>query len=98
MKKLIIISGLIWLMILPLFSKAQNNPVNLKIKESNGQPIAAATITVDKKRTIAADLQGAITIPNAGNSTITISATGFKSKTIKADTLTSETIVLEQDV
>jgi len=97
MKKLIIIA-MVWLMITPLLSHAQNNPVNLQIKESNGQPIPSATILVDKKRTLITDAQGKITISNASNSIITISATGFKSQTIKADTLTQTTIILEQDV
>src|SRR5690242_11022008 len=98
MKKLITIAALLWLMITPLLSHAQNSTVNLQVKESNGQPIPAATISVDKKRTLITDAQGKIAIPNASNSIITISATGFKSQTIKADTLTQTTIILEQDV
>ncbi|MDQ2751907.1 MAG: TonB-dependent receptor, partial [Bacteroidota bacterium] len=98
MKKLLIISGLLWLMMQPFFSIAQNNTVNLKVKESNGQPIPNASILVDKRRTLMADGQGTVIIPNAAKSTIAISATGFKSKTIRADTLTQTTIILEQDV
>jgi hypothetical protein len=98
MKKLTTIAALTWLMLTPFFSHAQNNTINLQVKESNGQPIPGATISVDKKRVMATDAQGMIAIPNAGSSIITISATGFKSKTIKADTLTQTSIVLEQDV
>ena len=84
MKKLTTIAALIWLMLTPFFSHAQNNTINLQVKESNGQPIPGATISVDKKRTLATDVHGKIAIPNAGSSIITISATGFKSKTIKS--------------
>ncbi|MBV9961299.1 MAG: TonB-dependent receptor plug domain-containing protein, partial [Parafilimonas sp.] len=85
-------------MTVPFLSHAQTNTVNLQIKESNGQPIPAATILIDKKRTLIADAQGKIAMPNAGNSIITISATGFKSQTVKADTLTITTIILQPDV
>lgn len=98
MKKLITFATLMWLTITPFLSHAQNTPVNLQVKESNGQPIPSATILVDKKRTLITDAQGKITIPNAGSSVITISATGFKSQTIKADTLIQTTIMLQQDV
>ena len=98
MKQLLIQIIVSSLLVLPLFSVAQNGTVSLKVKESNGQPIANASILVDKKRTLIADAQGSILIPNAANSIITISATGFKTRTIKADTLKQTAIVLQQDV
>ena len=98
MRKLLFKGAMLWALCTPFLSSAQNNAVNLQVKETNGQPIPGVTISVDKKRILVSDGQGAVVIPNAGSSTIVLSATGFKSKTIKADTLTQTTIVLEQDV
>lgn len=98
MKRTFIFISLLMLFLTPLLSTAQNNTVNLKVIEANGQPVPSATIIVDKKRTFITDVNGYIIIPNAGNSIISISSTGYKSKTLRADTLTQSTIVLEQDV
>lgn len=98
MKKSILFISLIVLSLAPLLSSAQNNTVNLQVIESNGQPVPSATISVDNKRTLITDARGNISISNAGNSIIVISSTGFKSKTLKADTLTQSKILLEQDV
>ncbi len=98
MKKLIIITGVVWLIMLPFLAPAQNSTLNLQVRETNGQPIPGATILVNKKRTLVADAQGMVTISNAGNATINISAIGYKSKSIKTDTLTQTTIFLSKDV
>src|SRR5690348_12263234 len=98
MKKLITIMGAVWLVMMPFLSSAQNNTFNLQVKETNGQPIPGATILVNNKRTLVADAQGMIAISNAGNSNITISAIGYKSKTIRTDTLTQTNIFLDKDV
>ncbi|HVZ98205.1 MAG TPA: TonB-dependent receptor plug domain-containing protein, partial [Chitinophagaceae bacterium] len=98
MKKLIIITGIAWLTTLPFLSRAQNGTLNLQIKETNGQPIPGATVLINKKRTLVADAQGMISVSDAHNASITISAIGFKSKTIKTDTLTQTSILLDKDV
>jgi len=90
--------GAVWLVMMPFLSSAQNNTFNLQVKETNGQPIPGATILVNNKRTLVADAQGMIAISNAGNSNITISAIGYKSKTIRTDTLTQTNIFLDKDV
>src|SRR5581483_10213046 len=48
MKKLITLCPLLCMIIISVHSLAQNNTVNLQVKESNGQPIPAATILIDK--------------------------------------------------
>ncbi|MGN6211330.1 SusC/RagA family TonB-linked outer membrane protein [Parafilimonas sp.] len=98
MKKRLSINVMLCVLFFPLLLSAQDNAVSLKVQESNGQPIAGVTISIDKKRTMVTDAQGAVTIPNANNSIIVLSATGFKSRTIKTDTLTQSVIILEQDV
>src|SRR5690242_17634809 len=98
MKKLIIIFGLIWLMI-PFLSHAQNTTgTSVQVTETNGLPIAGATISINNtRRVVIADAQGKINFQRAETGLITVSATGFKSRTISFDTIPS-VIVLEEDV
>jgi TonB-linked SusC/RagA family outer membrane protein len=98
MKKLIIIAALMWLMIIPFFSYAQNNVTSFQVVETHGSPIPGATITINStKRIIVADAQGKVNFQRTGDGIVTVSATGFKSKTIGTDTVTSS-VVLEEDV
>ncbi|MEP6682817.1 MAG: SusC/RagA family TonB-linked outer membrane protein [Parafilimonas sp.] len=99
MQKLITIMGIICILIIPVLSQAQSTSTALQITDANGLPIAGATISVNNpKRMIAADAQGKLIVLHANDALLTISATGFKSKTIKADTLSVSTIKLEEDV
>jgi TonB-linked SusC/RagA family outer membrane protein len=98
MKKLISVAALMWLMMTPLLSHAQNATTSLQVVETNGLPIPGATISINNtKRVIIADAQGKISFQHAANALVTISATGFKSKTVNADTVSS-LVVLEEDV
>lgn len=98
MKQLILTLAVGWLILIPSLSKAQDNSLNLRIKETDGQPIPGATILINKKKTLIADAQGMVNISSSPNSILTISAIGFKSKTIRLDTLHQSNVVLNQDV
>lgn len=98
MKKLKLILPVVLLFALPFFSHAQTHTLDLQVEETNGQPIAGATILVNKQRAFVADAQGRVSISNVPNTILTISAVGFKSRTIKTDTLQQNTIFLLKDV
>ncbi|MGN6602146.1 MAG: SusC/RagA family TonB-linked outer membrane protein [Ginsengibacter sp.] len=98
MKKLKLILPVALLLALPFLSSAQNRSLDLQVEETNGQPIAGATVMVNKQRALVADAQGRVTVSNAANTILTISAVGFKSKTIKTDTLQQHIIFLLKDV
>lgn len=98
MKKLKLILPVALLFALPFFSHAQTHTLELQVQETNGQPIAGATILVNKQRALVADAQGRVSISNVPNPILTISAVGFKSRTIKTDTLQQNTIFLLKDV
>lgn len=98
MKKLILIAVLSWFMLIPLLSQAQNTVTSFQVVETNGLPIPGASITINNtKRIIIADQQGKVNFQHVANALITISSTGFKSKTLNTDTVSS-LVVLEEDV
>lgn len=97
MKKLKTIMGMALLFLIPLLSMSQNTR-SLQVLETNGQPVAGATILLNKQRALVADAQGRVSISELPNSVITISSVGFKSRTIKTDTLKQNTIYLLKDV
>ncbi|HEU5054163.1 MAG TPA: SusC/RagA family TonB-linked outer membrane protein [Hanamia sp.] len=97
MKKLKTIMGMALLFLIPLLSRSQNTR-SLQVLETNGQPVAGATILLNKQRALVADAQGRVSISELPNSVITISSVGFKSRTIKTDTLKQNTIYLLKDV
>ena len=97
-KTLLILTGFLCMMFLPVLLFSQNQTISSQVTEANGSPIAGATISAKNgAQTIAADAQGKFTLQLSPDAVITISATGFKTKTIKADAITN-TIVLEEDV
>ena len=97
-QKLLILSAWLCMMLIPMLLSAQSKTIAAQVTETNGSPIPGATIsTKSNGQTIAADAQGKFTLQVSPDAVITISATGFKTKTVKADDI-SATIVLEEDV
>jgi TonB-linked SusC/RagA family outer membrane protein len=90
--------AMLCMLLLPVLSLAQSHAVHLRVNAEDGQPVPAATISLGQARTMMTDFQGNVEIPESDGAPIVISATGFKSRTIRLDTLKQTTIVLEQDV
>lgn len=98
-KRLLILTGILCLFLLPYLSFSQTATYSIRVTETNGNPVPGATISTGRNApNMVADAQGKFTITLAPDATITVSATGFKTKTLRADAITNETIVLEEDV
>ncbi len=98
-RRLLILTGWLCIMLMPALLSAQNTTVSAQVTETNGTPIPGATIAAKNgAQTIAADAQGRFSLLLPSDGVMTISATGFKTKTMKADAITGATITLEEDV
>ncbi|MBA2499584.1 MAG: SusC/RagA family TonB-linked outer membrane protein [Chitinophagaceae bacterium] len=90
--KRIIVYMLLYLIASPVFS--QNRTVSGTVKDNTGNVVSFATVTeTGKTNSVSADVNGAFSIIIQGNSTLTISASGFQSQTITPTGLTTEIIL-----
>ncbi len=96
--KLLILTGFL-LFLMPLFLSAQTTAFTAQVTETNGAPIPGATIAAgNRAQTIVADAQGRFTLQLATDASLTISAAGFKTKTLRIADVANGIITLEEDV
>ncbi|RFM27159.1 SusC/RagA family TonB-linked outer membrane protein [Deminuibacter soli] len=93
--------GLWCLLLMPLLLFSQGRTVTGNITDINGRPIAGATVSLKQLNQLTtSDASGRFTLSiPAGATSIMISSTGFKSKTVSVDAgAASVTVQLEEDV
>jgi TonB-linked SusC/RagA family outer membrane protein len=101
MKRILLTTtGWLGLLLLPVIIFAQSRTITGQVTDVRGVVVPGASISVvNTNRVTAADADGKFTLSVPEDASITISATGFKSKTIKTDASTTNlTIQLEEDV
>ena len=78
---------------------AQNKTVTGQVTERNNVPVPYATITVkNSSQAIVSDANGKFTLSVPQNAVLIVSATGYKTQTIKAENSTDLQIKLTEDV
>ena len=78
---------------------AQNKNVTGQVTERNNLPVPYATITLkNSSQAIVSDANGNFTLSIPQNSVLIISASGYKTETIKAENSTDLRITLTEDV
>jgi len=99
-KLLLLMAGLFCMLLMPGHLFAQTQTITGRVTDTNGVPIAGASVTVKQTtQGVATDGEGKFKLNIPANATITISSTGFKTQTIKTDASTSDLqIKLEEDV
>jgi TonB-dependent starch-binding outer membrane protein SusC len=81
--KLLLITGLLLLAILPAHLFAQNKEVSGRITDANGLPFAGASIIIKQtNKGTTSDSLGRFSLSAPSNSSLVISAAGYKSQTI----------------
>lgn len=98
--RLFMMAALLCTMFLPQFLYAQNKTISGKVIDETGNPLPGVTVSVNNStQGTFTDASGQFTISVASNATVTISSTGYKSQTVKANEATAELqIKLEEDV
>lgn len=98
-KRLLLLAGWLGIFLLPVVLFAQNKIINGQVTQANGAPVPSATVAVKNSLlTIATDADGKFSLSLAPDASITVSATGFKTQTVKMNATTDLLIRLEEDV
>lgn len=98
-KRLLLLTGWLGIFLLPVVLFAQNKIINGQVTQANGAPVPSATVAVKNSLlTIATDADGKFSLSLAPDASITVSATGFKTQTVKMNATTDLLIRLEEDV
>jgi TonB-linked SusC/RagA family outer membrane protein len=90
-----------WLLVImfPAIVFAQNRAITGQVTERNNQPVPYATITVkNSSQAVVSDANGKFTIPAPQNAVLIVSASGFKTQTIKTENATELQISMTEDV
>src|SRR5438067_167251 len=96
-KRLLIITGMLCILFIPRFLSAQNITVMGQVIDASGSPIPSATVAVKNSTTsLATDAKGNFSLALSPDASIIISATGYKTQTVRAKT--DLKIKLEEDV
>src|SRR5690242_4608153 len=101
MKKILLLTtGWIGLFLLPVILFAQGKIIAGRITDKHGAAIAGASVSVpNTTRATIANAEGKFTLTVPDGSSVTVSATGYKSQTIAAGAIAFDlTIQLEEDV
>ena len=84
-KRLFFITAWLLITIIPVSLFAQNKTVTGQVTERNNVPVPYATITVkNSSQAIVSDANGKFSLSVPQNAVLIVSATGYKTQTIKA--------------
>src|SRR5450755_1854441 len=98
-QRLLFITGWLLITIIPVSLFAQNKTITGRVTERNNLPVAGATIAVkNSSRSVASDADGKFTLSVPQNAVLIITATGYKTQTIKAENAADLQIKLAEDV
>ncbi len=98
-RRLLFITGWLLTIMIPVSIFAQNKTVTGQISADNNIPVAGVTITVkNSSQAVASDANGNFTLSVPQNAILIVSATGYKTQTIKADNTSDLQIKLTEDV
>jgi hypothetical protein len=98
-KKLLFISGWLFLILIPAMLFAQNKTLTGYVTEGNNIPVQGATISIkNSSESVASDANGKFTISIPGNATLVITAIGYKTQTIEVSGKTNITVKLAEDI
>ncbi|MEO6498559.1 MAG: TonB-dependent receptor plug domain-containing protein, partial [Mucilaginibacter sp.] len=93
------IAGWLVIPLLPLALFAQNKTVSGQVTERNNLPVAGATIAVKNSiLAVASDANGRFSLPVPQNAVLIVSASGYKTETVKAGNTTEIQIKLTEDI
>ncbi|MEP6952248.1 MAG: SusC/RagA family TonB-linked outer membrane protein [Ginsengibacter sp.] len=98
-RRLLFLTAWLLITIIPLSLFAQYKTVTGLVTERNNLPVPYATITVkNSSLAVASDANGKFTLSVPQNAVLTVTATGYKTQTIKTETVTELQITLTEDV
>src|SRR3954451_12272826 len=96
-KRLLIITGMLCLLFIPGLLAAQNITVTGQVIDASGLPIPSATVALKNSiASLATDAKGNFSLSVSPDASIIISATGYKTQTVRAKAVLK--IRLEEDV
>jgi len=100
MRYIFLITALTAILVLPLCLSAQNQTISGKVTDAAGNAIPYASVTINNSnKGTTTDAVGQFNLPVSADATITISSSGYKSQTVKANDVNGTiTIKLEEDV
>jgi TonB-linked SusC/RagA family outer membrane protein len=99
-KTKLLLAPLLYVLLLPTILFAQQKNISGKVTDAKGFPVPGASITIKQSgRIVTADAEGTFSLETPSGAEITISSTGYKPVTIKAENAAGDLQVkLEEDV
>ncbi len=99
MKRFFFVTGWWLITLIPVFLFGQNKVVTGQITANNNVPVAGATVAVkNSSQAVASDANGKFSLSVPQNAVLNISATSYKTQTIKTDNISELQIKLSEDV
>jgi len=98
-KRSLFLTAWLFLIMFPLSLFAQNKTVTGQVTERNNLPLPYATITIkNSSRALVSDVNGKFVVSVPQSAVLIVSASGFKTQTIKVENATDLQISLTEDV